>query len=411
MKRILLILKNDIKRRLKAPMTILVLLTIPLMMTGLMGIVFSPSENKLPAIKVLVTDKDKNIASKFLLGAFDQEQMKDMFQVTVVEENEGKRLIAKGKASALLVIPEGFTKQVLKAEPSEFLLIKNPSEQFLPDVVEEFMATFSVIVSGFVQVFEPELKMVNSLMDLPVENIEFAAMLPSMDQSKDKIVSLKQYLSPLLIQLKQEITGKKEETEEPGYNLFGAVLPGMAVMFLLFIIEIFIRDILNDREDGKLQRVMFAPVRTMEYIATRVFSGWVMGILVFFVLLMAGVLLFRIDWGNYLYLFLLVTVTSFWIASFFALMNSFFKNKNQAGAFTAPIILVFSMFGGSMIPIEQLPAAFHVFSKFTLNRWFVIGVNQTGEGIFPATAVGIIAVSGLLLFALAAQFLKKRMTV
>jgi len=378
-------------------------------MTGIIGAIFSPSENKLPEINVLVVDKDKNIASKFLLGAFDSRQLKEMFRVSVVDEAEGKKLISKGSASALLVIPEKFTDRLVKAEKSEFLLIKNPSQRFLPNIVEEFITTFSIVISGVIQVFEPEIKAVNRLLNTPLEQVSIAAMTPFLEQGKSRMVTVKNYLFPLLIQLKEEVTGKKKEG--PGLNIFSVVLPGMSIMFLLFIIDIFLRDILSEREDGKLQRMMFAPIRTMEYVFARIISGWMMGICVYLVLIILGILLFDIAWGNYLYLFLFTAVTCSWIAGFFALLNSFFKNRNQAGAFSAPIILVFSAFGGSILPINQLPDAFQWVSLITLNQWFIRGVDQIRSGVFPSIPFGILLLSRILLFLFASQSLKKRITV
>jgi ABC-2 type transport system permease protein len=414
MRRILLIFKNDVKRRLKSPYAVLVLLLIPVVMTGIIGAIFAPSqgENKLPKIKVLVVDKDKNIGSKILLGTFDSPQLKEMFQVTIVDETEGKKLISKGKASALLVIPEKFSDHLIKAEKSEFLVIKNPSEQFLPDIVEEFMVTSSVIISGVVQVFETEIKAIDALTDIPMEQVSIAAMTPFLEQGKEKIVTLNKFLSPLLIQLKEEVTGKKEEEEKgPAFNIFSFILPGMSVMFLLFIIEIFIRDILIEREDGKFQRMMFSPIRSMEYIFARIISGWVMGIVVCLVIVLVGILLFNINWGNYLYLFIFVTVTNCWIAAFFALLNSFFKNRRQSGAFTAPIILVFSVFGGSIIQVDQLPGAFRMVSYITLNRWFIKGVDLIRSGTFPTLHFAVLLLTGMILFLLASVFLKKRIVI
>jgi ABC-2 type transport system permease protein len=391
---------------------LLVLLAIPVLMTAIIGAIFAPSaDNKLPKIKVLVVDKDKNIAAKFLLGAFDLPELKDMFQVTMVDEIEGKKLMAAGKASAMVVIPEKFSNRFIKAEKSEILVIKNPSEQFLPNVVEEFMVTYAVIMSCFIQVFEPELKTIYNFMeqDTPLEQVSIASMTPFLEQGKNKITALKNYLSPLLIQLKAETTGEKKQ--ETGFNIFSYVLPGMSIMFLLFIIETFIRDILVEREDGKWRRMMFSPLRPMEFISARVISGWLMGIAVYLVIVLFGLLVFKIDWGNYLYLFIFVTVTCAWIASFFALLNSFFKNRNQAGAFTAPIILVFSAFGGSIISVNQLPAVFQWVSYITLNRWFIDGVDRIRSGIFPLIPFTVLFLSGLVLFLLASTFLKRRITV
>jgi len=412
LKRILLIFKKDLKKRMKSPYAVLVLLFIPFVMTSIFGLVFSPSEgeNKLPTIKVLVVDKDKNIASRFLIQAFDNPQMKDMFHLSLVDEKEGKRLIAKGKASALLIIPENFSDHILKTKKSEFLLIKNPSERFLPLIVEEFMNTFGVIVSGFVQVFAEELAGIRLLMDMPVKDFPIAEMTPFLEKSKQKIITLKDYLDPLLIKLKKEMKEKeKQEQAEPGMNIFAFVLPAISVMFLLFIIEIFLRDILTEKEKGTLQRIMFSSIRPVEYILAKIVSGCLMGIMVYFVIVVAGMLIFNISWGNYLVLFGLIAITCFWIACFFALLNSFFKNRNQAGAYTSIIVVAMSAFGGSMVQVSQLPESFQVVSQFTLNHWFIRGAEQITKGNFPAMPYLIIFTTGIVLFFLSIIFLKRKM--
>ncbi len=96
-----------------------------------------------------------------------------------------------------------------------------------------------------------------------------------------------------------------------------------------------------------------------------------MGVLVCLLAMATGTLVFGIDWGNPLLLLLLVAVSCFWCAAFFGMLNAFFKNKNQAGAFSSPIILVFAAFGGSMLPLEQIPAGMRWLSSFTVNRWFI----------------------------------------
>lgn len=401
MKKILLIFKKDFKNRMKSPYAVLVLLFIPFLMTAILGLVFSPGEqeNALPKIKVLVVDKDKNIASKFLIQAFETPQMKDMFHISIVTEEEGKKLIAKGKASALIIIPKDFSDNILHGKKSQFRLIKNPSEQFLPVIVEEFMNTFAVIVSGFVQVFAEEINGVRLLTETPMENISITDMTPFLEKSRLKIIALQDYLDPLLIQLKEEVKGKeKEEKKEPGFNIFGLILPAISIMFLLFIVEIFLRDILSERENGILQRIMFSAVRPVEYILAKMFSGVIMGMLAYFIIVLAGILIFDMSWGNYLYLLVLITVTCFWIACFFALVHSFFKNKNQAGGVTSAIVIVFSAFGGSMIPVDQMPAAFQQVSRFTLNYWFIKGAETIKQGDFPTLPLLIILSTAVILF-------------
>lgn len=406
-----LIIKKDLRKRIKSPLAIVVLLIIPFFMTTLLGLVFSPSDPQktLPEIKVLVVDHDKNIASKFLIQAFENPRLEDMFTLSIVDEKKGRALISKGKASALLVIPEQFSQNILNLRTTRFELVKNPSQRFLPVIVEEFTKTFGIMVSGFTQIFSEELFGIRLMTEIPLKDISIASLTPFLEKSKQKIVSLQEYLDPILIGLKEEqVQIKGSEKPAGGFNIFASILPAISIMFLLFIIEIFMRDIIIERENKTLLRMMFSPLRPVTYIMAKIFSGWIMGILVYMVVVVAGIVIFDISWGHYLTLFGFVTITCLWIASFFALLDSFFKNRNQAGAINSPIIIVFSAFGGSMMPVGSMPGGFQLISHFTLNFWFIRGVDQINRGMFPLAPSLVLMVSGIILFVLAVRMLTRR---
>jgi len=410
-----LIIRNDIKRRLKAPMATILFLIIPLAMTALIGMIFDPGsggETKLPAIKLLLVDKDKGLAAKFLIGAFDQQEIRDMFQITLVDEAAGEKLMKKAKASAMLVIPEHFSDNLAEQKISTLEVVKNPSEEFLPGVAEEFANTMAVGFSAIAQVFAEELKVIKSASKLNLEAISIAELTPFLEMARIKIIALNSYLSPLLLQLKTSTTTKPGKTAKPaGFNIFAFILPGMLIMFLLFIIEAFMREIQNERADGKIRRMMFSPLTTRELIVARIFSGWLMGGLICLAAMAVGTLVFRINWGNNtLLLLILVAISCFWCTAFFGMLNAFFKTKNQAGAFAAPIILVFAAFGGSMLPLEQIPQGMRWLAKFTVNHWFITGCRKIMDGQVPQVSFIVLSVSGLLFAMVAMIALQRRLS-
>jgi len=411
MRRFVLVLANDIRRHLRSPWTMLIFIAIPLFMTGLIGVIFAPRTEGgvLPAIRVLVVDNDKGLASKLLVSAFDADQMKEMFQVTVTDEADGRKRMGGGKASAMVVIPKGFTLDLLEAKPVTLLVVKNPAEQFLPDVVEEFMNTMAVMLSGVVQAFAEEVKGVRALLDMKVDAFPWESLAPQFGKAQKKVTAAAKYLDPLLIRL------KAEETKAPGAktsftqaDLFSIILPGMAVMFLLFIVQTLMRDIISEREDGKLRRMMTTPLRPVELIGARIFGGWIMGIIILLVMVAAGTLIFRAKWGPFGSFLILGAVASFWTAAFFALLHALVRNRNQAGALSAPIILAFSLFGGSMMNPEAMPKAFLTVGLLTPNRWFIDGAALVRDGRFPWASVLVLLASGLVLLALAVPALRRR---
>jgi ABC-2 type transport system permease protein len=132
---------------------------------------------------------------------------------------------------------------------------------------------------------------------------------------------------------------------------------------------------------------------------------------VLLVMVAAGSLIFRATWGPLGAFLLLGAAASFWAAAFFALLHALVRNRNQSGAFSAPIILAFSLFGGSMMSLEAMPKAFRTVGILTPNRWFIDGAALLRDGRFPAVPLLILAGSGILLLALAVPALRRRTSV
>jgi ABC-2 type transport system permease protein len=412
-RRTFLILRNDIRRHLKAPLVILIFIAIPLVMTGLIGLVFGPrtEDSRLPPIPVLLVDQDKGIVAKLLLGAFDVDEMKKMFQVTVTDETEGRKRMEAGKASAMVVIPERFTLDLLEIKPVTLTVVKNPAEQFLPDVVEEFMNTMAVMLSGVVQAFADEATGIRAMLDSPLDSISWEALAPELGKAQKKMIAAGKYLDPLLLRLKEEETQAAGARTFTRTDLFSAILPGMAIMFLLFIVQTVMRDILSEREDGKLRRMMTTPLRPLEIVSARLLGGWIVGMIVLLVMAAAGTLIFRVKWGPFGYFLILGAVACFWTAALFGLLHALFRNRNQAGALSAPVILAFSLFGGSMMAPEAMPRAFRAVGVLTPNRWFIDGAELIRDGRFPWSSLAVLAASGLVLMALAVWALKRKTSV
>jgi len=414
MRRLLLVLGNDVRRHLRSPLAILIYMAIPMVMTGLIGIIFAPraEEAQLPPIQVLLVDHDKALASKLVLGTFDVDQMKKMFRVTVTDEADGRDKMKRGRASAMVVIPEGFTLDLLDAKTTTLTVVKNPAEQFLPDVVEEFVTTLAVMLSGAVQAFAAEVRGVRAMLEGPLDTFPWETLGPELGKAQKKMVAARAYLDPMLIRLKADETrAAGARTRFTRTDLFSIMLPGMAVMFLLFIVQTLMRDIISEREDGKLRRMMTTPLRPLELVGARLLGGWVMGLAVLLVMVAFGTLIFRAHWGPFGYFLLLGAAASFWTAAFFGCFHAFVRNRNQAGALGAPIILAFSLFGGSMMNPEAMPKAFLAVGVATPNRWFIDGAALVRDGRFPAASLAVLVLSGLVLTALAVPALRRRTSV
>jgi ABC-2 type transport system permease protein len=368
MKNILHLIQKDFKRKWKNPVVILGFLLIPVVFTIIFGIVFGSSEEQtLPQVSVLAVDKDKSFLSQFFLTALNQGELKKLVSLKVVEEEEGRRLLDKGKASALLIIPENFTEDVWNNRSAEILLLKNPAEQFLPQIAEEIVDTASLLFSSLFSVFNNEVSLIRDV----IEKGEFSDRDVSTlsVRVKNRLEGVGKFVFPPVISLKQETLSEKKEEAGPSLTVQGYILPAMAIMFLLFICNIVFEDMLREKEMGTLRRMSVSSLKLSEFIWSKTITSALIGMICTSVLVVLGIVLFSIQWGNLFIVFLIVLCLNIMLAGFISLIYSFIQTERQAGAVLSSVIIVMSMLGGSMMPVENFPPLIQQISKITLNYW------------------------------------------
>ncbi len=369
MRNIPILIKKDFKRKWKNPVVILGFMLIPVLFTVIFGLVFGDQEeDTLPRISLLVVDNDKSLISNFLTTAMSQGELKKMVELKPMEtEEEGRVLLGKGKASALLIIPINFGKDVLEGTNVEVLLLKNPSEQFLPLIAEEITDTTTLILSSLLSVFSEEIDTIKEFIDIdkfPDSDISTISV-----QVKNRIENISKYVFPPVIGLKQETIKGEGEEESESISIHSIILPGMAIMFLMFICNVVFEDILREKETKTLLRLNVSRMSMNEFIWSKIVISALIGMLCTLVLIGLGATLFSIYWGNLFTVFSIVLCLNICIAGFIAFLYSFIKTEQQAGAVLSSVILVMSLLGGSMIPIENFPSFIQSISKVTLNYW------------------------------------------
>lgn len=394
-------------RKWRNPVVLIGFLLIPVVFTFIFGLIFgSGDEQVLPRIMVLAVDKDDSIFSKFLLSSFQQGELKSLLDIKPVSEAEGLKLMEKGKASALLIIPEKFGENVWDRKPTEILLLKNPSEQFLPQVVEEISDITTLLFSSLLDVFPDELDLIKGFIDegnVPDKDLSSLSL-----QIKNKMENLSEYVFPPIISLKQE-TIKTKEKSQTSLSIYASILPAMAIMFLLFICNAVFEDILREKETKTLLRMTVSPMHISEYIWSKIIISLIIGVICTFLLVVIGKIVFSIHWGNPLLVFLVIICLNILIAGFVSFPYSFIRTERQAGAVLASLIIVMSLLGGSMVPVEFLPPFVLNFSKLTVNFWGIKAFQKTMQNtpLFQMTPLllGMLS-AGFLLALLSSFFLK-----
>lgn len=367
MKNTWLLVRKDFKRKWKNPVVIFGFLLIPVVFTFILGLVFGGGDDpSLPRVKILAADNDESILSELFLNTFTQGELKTLLDLVRVEEPEGRRLLDKGKASAFLLIPENFGADVWEGRPVEILLLKNPSEQFLPQIAEEVSDITSLLLSSLFSVFKDELVTIRTL----VEQEEFHdADISSLSvRFKNRFDGIAKYVLPPVVALRQTTVSDNKD-KETSYSVYSYIFPAISIMFLLFICNVVFEDILREKESGTLLRMSVSPLRISEFIWSKIVTAALIGMICTLVLVIIGSLIYSIRWGHPLLIILVVITLNILIAGFIAFLYSFVRTERQAGAVLSSVIILMALFGGSMVPLDSLPSFIKPISKMTVNYW------------------------------------------
>jgi ABC-2 type transport system permease protein len=398
MKQVFLIVSNDLKRRLRAPVAVILLMLIPVVITLIIGLVFGRSGDvDLPRIKVLLVDNDGGIFGSFLGQAMRQDHFADMIDLVPVSADEGERMMEKGKASALIEIPEGFTEHILDGRADTISVLKNPTETFLPVIVEEIVVTTALMLDRLNRIFAEQVAEARSVLEGErwPSGADFQRIL---DGAHDKIILAEGYVTDSLVSFEVR-DAVSEETEETGLNLFAFIMPGSLLIGLLFISEISMREIFRERRSGTLGRLFSTPVDTRHYIAGKILSTFCITGIACIILLVVARLGFRIDLGRPAPLLVHFVGTILMCTGLVTLFYGFIRTERAADAVMSVVIVVLTLMGGSMVPYEQMGAGMRRIARFSPVFW----ANDGFKKIFLEDwGVGELALHSAILYGLAA---------
>jgi ABC-type multidrug transport system permease subunit len=436
MKTLRVLLIKDLRRAWRNPVGWLVFLAIPLVITALIGMVFGPksSDNALGRIKFALVDEDDSVLTRMLRGAISQGKGAEHLDTVYLGRGEALRQLQNDQLSAVVVIPAGFTRAYLGATNIASLeLVKNPAQSIYPAVLEELLGAVVTALDALKRNLASELSDWQAVLEGGGDYHRVSAL---MVRAGDKLKAARKSLFPPLITYANETEssnpagsaqaaapgeGKTPEQKpggaggaarkEPGFNIFGYLLPGLVSMFLLFLGENASRDIHREMEQRTLQRFRSLHHQLYDFVASKVVFCLVFLMLGSAVMLGGGGLLFRIDWRNPLALFLLTASYCMFASGLMTLLPALLGDHRSSQALANVVAMLLGMVGGATIPARQLPAFLrdHV-SPLLPNYWYTEAVRSVAFDSHPGGWLSVVlklALVGAALMALAAWLLRR----
>jgi len=373
---------KDLRRLRREPVTLLTWIGVPSLVAILLVVIFGRGEAR-PHGTLLIADEDRGIGAMLLAGAFSQGSLGDMITVEKVNQADGRRRMDKGDASALLIIPKGFTDALLETKPATIELIRNPSQRILPGIIEEMV---SMLADGafYLQAVAGDQLRAMSSSRAPTD----AGIAEISIRFNRVVVGLQKYLNPPLIQVQNKVIVDKED--RPG--AFAAMmLPGLLYMGVFFIAGGLATDVWRERTSGALRRVATTPASLGIFLAGKMLAAaMVLAVVGAFGLTLAH-LLIDLPVANFPFATVWIAASGCGLYLLIMILQSAASSERVASLLSNFVMLPLTMLGGSFFPLEIMPKGLASIGRLTPNGWSVQQLQAILSGSLQPAALAVVA--------------------
>ncbi len=340
--------RKDLARWRQERSAFLIWLAIPLMIGSLLTLMSSGGGGG-PSGTLLINDRDDTLVSGFVVGAFTQDQLGELFIVQQVTAEEGTALMEAGEASGFLTIPKGFQDAFLNDKPVTLPLTTNPSQVILPGIIEN--VTQVLLDAGFYlqAVFGEELRKIQSSDDVDGPSNLFVSEVAV--DINEKIQTLGTSLTPLAFDL--EII--EPPATEPQADIGLLFIPGFVLMALLFSSQGVSSDYWKERENGTLRRLVSSPGLLNQFVLGKALAAAVIIGIITGITMTLGFLYHNVAWSKLLPSMLFVLTAGVGFFAWFAALQMLFSTQKGASLLTTILLFPLMMMGGSFFPLDALP--------------------------------------------------------
>jgi ABC-type multidrug transport system permease subunit len=394
---------KDLRRRLADPVSLIIWLAIPLFIGGLMSLMFG-GDAATPRARVLVVDEDASLMGRLLTGAAGSGQA-DFLDIERVSRADGQARMDAGEASALIVLPAGFTEAVLNEQPTTMTLMRNPSQRILPAIVQTG-AEMLVEALFYVQraVAGPLRQMRSDTADqrgLPPDRA-VAALSTSINE---RMRGASAWLFPPAMTL--EFADASGGDDAPQMNIGALFLPSMLFMAVLFIAQGMADDLWREKEAGTLRRAAVLPHALTTFLGGKLAAAAVImaavAVVVLLVLLWMGVATLprvpaAVIW---------VVFAGSALHCIFLVLQLLASSRRGANILSNVVVFPMMMIGGAFFPFEAMPAWMRAVGAWTPNGQALVQFKTILAGTASvtqlATAALAIGVPAAILFVVSAR--------
>lgn len=373
MRKAFLIAYNSLLLTLRDRKALITSLVLPLVLIPVLGMALKGalSEGKIDPFTVIVVSSDAPAKPPLPPGApaaaADQLptlQFGQVFITDVLGSDQAKKVIetqletdlaaarqtvADGKATAVVYIPATFTADALAGKGAMLELYTDPGRSIQGSIIAAVTRSFTEGITS---------RLLPGRLDQRAAN-ELTADLAKLGS----------------VTLTERASGVRSVSAMQYYAA------AMAVMYMLSTAIMRSGKIIEERENGTLQRMLITPTSPAAILAGQVLGAVIVPVFQFLVLMVGTRLLFGVYWGPWLPSLLLGFTFALAAGGIGILAAGLLNDRKAADTVGSLVGPLFGALSGSMTPLYLFPAAVKTAAKFVPNYWALQGFVDQMAGL------------------------------
>jgi ABC-2 type transport system permease protein len=366
---------KDLRRLRRDPVSLALWLGIPVFVLLLMYVLFGRGETR-PQGRLLIADEDGSFVSGLVVQAFRQEPLADFFRVEKLAQDQAQREVRRGRASALLIIPKGFGRAVLRNEPVQLRLITNPSQRILPGIAEEALSLLTDAAFYFQALAGDEIRRIRESAESGADSAEADVAAVSVEFYRIG-KSLAGWLSPPRLKLETQTLATQSS---PRRGFAAAFVPGMVFLALLFLAMGLSADLWRERAHGVLRRWLATPRSVESLLAGKLLAAMTVSFAVSLIALGCGLWIAGLPLGPLIPATLWCTFSAALFFLLLSLLQLYAANERTAHVLVNLALFPMILLGGSLFPFEVMPGSLARIGRLTPNGWALARLRELLDG-------------------------------
>ncbi|MFC1984170.1 ABC transporter permease [Chloroflexota bacterium] len=321
----------------------------------------------------LVTQEDRGGLSHHVIKAIeteDESELEPGDARMVWDDNyeEARQAVVDQRLAGFVAFPEDFTKGVTMGYGTNLEVVVDPEATYNRAALNSLAKAVASSI-GMQQVAS------NAISELLLEQwLETQPDMARVGQEIPELLAVQRgvRMSPSLIEFGVEKVGEVEAEEPSNF-----VIPGYLVMFVFFTAALSAENIVRERQNHTLERLLTGSVRR-ESILGGLFAGTAAkGLIQITIFWVAGIVIFNLDFGLSPGGAILLSILMVIMSSAFGLMlATLAKTERSANAIAVLVSLVLAPLGGCWWPLFITPRWMQFIAKLTPHGWATTGFNK-----------------------------------